>query len=163
MAHYQQGLYECRVIAQGFDVSKEKKTPCFWLRFVPESYDARELTESYEREIRLWLTDGTIDRVVEQLRNLGWQGSDFAELEPDGGHSFEDLVIKVRCTHQQEDDKVYENWELPSSFQSCEHKSGMTRKLNALFGAKLKNGAKPKPKSIDEEVKELAGEEDCPF
>lgn len=146
MAHYEQGYYECQISDQGFDVSKEKKTPCFWLRFMPEGGE-------YEREVKLWLTDKTIESAVSRLRSLGWEGNSFRDLEP-GGHSFAGTVVRLRCEHSQDGDKVYENWEFPAPESNSENKNGVAKKLDTLFAKALKGGksaAKAVPAVVEDD------------
>ena len=139
MAYYEPGYYECVIRDQGFDVSKEKKTPCFWLPFVPITSQG---DGEYRRMVHLWLTDKTIDNVVARLRLLGWEGTSFKDLEP-GGFSLKGKSVRLRCDHEQHDDKIYEKWEFPppeGSGQQAENVDGVARKLDALFDKALKTG-----------------------
>lgn len=167
MAFYQQGLYECLICGQGFDESKEKKTPYFWLKFQPFRCDGVDVSGMYDREVLLYLTDATIERAVEHLRRLGWEGSDWAELEPQGSCSFEGRTVTLRCMHEQAGDKVYEKWEFPlGSVTNSQHKSGISRKLNALFGKNVKNGQKKQSNKKAAEAAAVADsteEDDIPF
>ena len=138
MAHYAEGLYECIIRDQGFDESREKRTPCFWLRFVPVKSNGHHVDQDYEREVKLWLTDKTICQVVERLRTMGWTGSSFKDLEP-GGFSFEGTNVQLRCFHSEVNGKVYENWEFPPpATPGSENKSTVAKKVDALFGKALK-------------------------
>ena len=176
--HFNQSLHRVRVTAQGFDESKEKKTPFFWLAFTPlfeTDTTGAEIAQcaDFEREVRLYLHENTIDQTVERLRGLGWDGASWADLEPYAldGFSFVDHEIDVRCSHEQQGDNVYERWELPSGGRRSEHKTGMTRRLDALFGSQLKataakgkkaaGKAKAKPKSEPE--LSTATEDEIPF
>lgn len=138
MAYYVPGLYECVINGQGFDVSKDKRTPFFWLSFFPARLGDEEIEAPYQREVKLYLTDKTAERVVAQLRSLGWDGTSFRDLEP-GGYRFEKTRFSVRCRHDQNGDNVYENWELPlPDGESREHKYGVAKKLDTLFEKALK-------------------------
>jgi hypothetical protein len=160
MAHYDQGLYDCIIKSQGFDVSKEKKTPCFWLRFLPVKKDGEEIDAEYEREIKMWLTDGTINRVIDRLRSLGWKGSSFKELEPGGKHAFAGTNCQLRCEHEQNGSTVYEQWEFPAPRSAPpENKTGVAKKLDALFGKALKG----KPVSAEPVATATSETDDCPF
>ena len=139
MAYYEPGRYECIIRSQGFELSKEKKTPCFWLSFMPITSEG---DGAYSRTVQLWLTDKTIDNVVARLRTLGWEGTSFKDLEP-GGFTFIGKTVWLRCDHEQHDDRIYEKWEFPppeGSGQQAENVDGVARKLDALFGKALKGG-----------------------
>ena len=141
-AFYQPGIYECIVQSQGFGESKEKKTPYFFLAFSPVKHNGREVESPYERELKMWLTDKTVERAIGQLRGLGWGGSSFADLEP-GGHSFRGVNLTLTCTHNADG---YEDWELPApSSGTSQQTPGVTKRLDALFGRELKNGAGTAP------------------
>ena len=160
MAYYAEGLYECIVQNQGFGESREKRTPCFWLRFVPVKHDSDHIDQQYEREIKLWLTDNTIDQVVSRLRAMGWTGDTFKELEP-GRHSFEGINIQLRCFHSEVNGKVYENWEFPPPrTASSENNSTVAKRVDALFGKALrtKKGTAP----VDAQTT-TTDQDDCPF
>jgi len=163
MPYFNEGEYIVKVIDQGFDESKEKRTPYFWLSFQPE--DSCE----YIRTVELYLTKSTIDRKLEQLRNLGWSGSSFSELEPEGGFSFRGTEMTVVCRH----DGKYERWELPGGggeSRPLESKAGIARKMDALFGSALSPANRKAAKEADrpataaiEEGREIASADDIPF
>ena len=167
MAYYGQGTYDCQITGQGMAESKEKKTPYFFLRFLPISLNGEKIHEDQEREVALWLTEKTIDRSIEVLRQLGWNGDSFKELEPGGGVILKGLHCKIRCEHEQVDANVWERWQFPFAGQATEHKAGLSKKLDALFGKSLKKTAgtakpvaKPEPAEVATEV---AGDDEIPF
>lgn len=156
--HFDAGLYAAKVVAQGFDVSKEKRTPFFWLAYEPlclvnaEGDDIGQCARD-EREVRLYITDGTIENLLGKLRYLGWNGSSWSELEPGGSHSFVGQEIIVECRHEQVNERVYERWELPGSRrQRSEAVQGVARKLDTLFGRQTKAVA-PTPPARHAEAK----------
>lgn len=154
MAYYNPGRYWCKVTSQGFNKSKEKGTPFFFLAIKPyEIFVTEEECEpvdgNYERKIDLYITDKTIENVVGKLRAMGWTGDDFRDLEPANpdGHSFVGKEIVVHCKHEQVGDKVYDKWELPGTGggPDIDNDPNVSRTLNAMFGKALKgNGNAPK-------------------
>lgn len=143
MAKFAPGLYQVRITKQGFDESKEKKTPFFWLGFIPEGVfgqaedgsEALYQCDDYPRSITFYLTDKTVDRTRDNLMSLGWDGNRFQDLEPGGAHSFDGVITKLECRHEQNSDKVYEKWEFPGPGATPkENKPGLARNLDALFG-----------------------------
>jgi len=167
--YYEQGNYDCIVQAQGFGVSKVKRTPYFWLQVQPCKHNGEELLNSqYSREVQLYLTDKTVDRVIAQLRGIGWDGESWKDLEVDGDHSFKNVNVQLICEHEQgENGTVYDRFRFPSpDMATPEQTKGVAKKLDALFGKALKGKGKPaaKPKPV---VPEVAADEpeddDIPF
>lgn len=146
MAYFDPGKYLVEISSQGFDESKDKKTPFFWLTFVPlgminiEDPDGNLIPcNEYEREIRLWFTERATPYTIRRLRELGWLGSSLAELEPGGGHSFVGKTVRLSCSHRNDGDKIYDVWEFPpiGGGGNSENNSEVARKLDALFGGEL--------------------------
>lgn len=139
MASYAEGLYQnVPIIGQGYSKSKEKNTPYFFLTIKPGDY---------ERELRFYLPDGkedAIDRLFSALERIGFDGSSFAELDPDNPKfwDFSQTTIDCECKHEANGGKTYERWELPFAGIAREVApldSKDVRKLDALFGKKLKD------------------------
>lgn len=183
MAHYEPGRYRCTVVSQGFGNSKQKGTPYFYLTIKPQerivsSEVAERCNDSYEREIMMYITEGTIKYVVPKLRSMGWDGNDWSDLDPQSRndfHSFEGQEVTASCEIEHVDDKSYEKWNL-SEGKSFEHErnDNVVRTLNAMFGKALKaNGSgkptKPKPPTKRETVPAedehgvLADDSEIPF
>lgn len=181
MAYYEPGRYRCTVVNQGFGNSKQKATPYFYLTVKPferviSSEIAERCAESYEREIMLYITDATLKYLVPKLREMGWQGNDWGDLDPLSGehHSFSNEVVVASCDIEQVDDKVYEKWNLAGG-RTFEHErdDNVVRTLNAMFGKALKGGSasnpKPKPPTKRETVPAedehgvLADDSEIPF
>lgn len=150
MAVYEQGSYRCVVAEQGFSESKEKKTPCFFLRVQPFAHcghGGETEVPQQDRTINLYLTDGTIDFVIEDLRALGWNGTSFDELDPESSncHSFVGNEVPAFCEHEQYNGKIQERWNLRvrGARQAEKLPPDKLRSLNAMFGKKLKSTAAP--------------------
>lgn len=142
------GLYTVRVTAQGFDESREKKTPYFFLEFQPQficDSEGREVAQCADDicETKLHITDNTIKHVLVKLAKLGWYGNDLAEIDPEGNsegfHSFVGQNIILRCLHEQNGEYVNDKWEFPFGNRShSEPRKGISRKLNTLYGRQIK-------------------------
>lgn len=151
MAQFNQGVYVCRVTKQGFDESKEKKTPYFWLEFQalgqvnPDDPEGPLFgCDEWLRNVSLWLTEKTADRTRDKLIALGWNGERWQDLEPGGAHSFEGVELRLQCTHEQTDDKVYEKWDFPfDGPKEQKHTTGIARSVDALFGRAKKPASQP--------------------
>lgn len=140
MTYYAPGQYDGQITSQGFDVSTQKKTPFFWLT-VDISADG---LETYSREVRMYLTDKTVDRTIERLRSIGFTGGSFKDLEPGGSCSLVGTIVTLECKHED----GYERWDFPAPSgggMSSEHKDGVARKLDALFGKALKGSGSQAP------------------
>ncbi len=137
MPFYDQGVYTCEITDQGLNKSSKKGTPGFFLRVQPEG-------GTYERDIQWWITEGTAQYVVRDLRSLGFTGQSWSELNPqrEGYHNFVGATIKAACTHEENGDKVYERWGLPfGGADITPLDSAETQQLDNLFGDQL--AAKP--------------------
>lgn len=83
-------IYRCRTTGSALAFSKEKGTPSIALAFAslfdtsaPEEPLTADLPPKFYTN--LWLTDKTIDRTIETLRQtFGWKGEDFTELNDAG-------------------------------------------------------------------------------
>lgn len=160
MAHYSEGIYRVRVIGQGFAESSAKKTPFFFLQVMPlgivdvEDPDRliTPVDSKYDRLIKLWVNStDNVERSVDKLFTLcQWNGDGgFRQLDPDTPNytSFTGVEFEAICSHSQDGDKVYENWDLPGggSQSQIENAKGLSRKLDTLFGKQLKKTGTAKP------------------
>lgn len=152
MAHYKKGLHECKIRSHYFGESPVKKTPFLAFLFTP-------LVGEYEREVQCYLTPKTVDRTIAILRDMGWHGSRFSELE----HvSFNGKLVELNCFHKTWDGREIDDWEFPMPKSEIEavNDSGVAKKLDALFGSELKKTA-TKAETVPAEVDE--GGDDIPF
>lgn len=158
----------CKITGQGFGESKTKATPYFYLEIQPEweviNGEPTELPDgliAYQRRIERYITDKTFDYLIEDLKDLGWPGGPLSDLGPEGSVSFAGQDVRCRCIHEEAIDgsgKLYERWMLnrgdgagtAKPIEQPLDKTGL-RKLDALFGDKLKSAfcgkakAAPKP------------------
>ncbi|KKM85371.1 hypothetical protein LCGC14_1289830, partial [marine sediment metagenome] len=127
MSKYPEGEYRCEITGQGFDESKVKRTPCFFLDIEPVArLDPADRNghgtrvHRYRRIVKIWLTKEAMPWTMRRLRSLGWKGSDFSEIDSDGRHSFVGLQIRLVCEHDGE----YDNFEFPPDSTPTESKKG---------------------------------------
>jgi len=167
-AYFEPGSYKCQVVAQGFDKSSQKQTPFFWMAFqVIESASGDMNQPTYERDVRLYLHENTIDGTIERLRGLGWDGASWSDLEPGGAHSFVGQMIDLVCTHETVEGKTFERWDFPGGRARPEHQTDLCKRLDALYGAKLRlpreTKCASKPKAKPQPAQQDPADDDIPF
>lgn len=122
--------------------------------------------KQYERTTRVVIKEDderSLEFALLKLRTAGWQGESFREIDTLRGES-----INLTCHHEegtgQYAGKVFERWELPlppRESEPLESDTSVARKLDALFGRKLKTEA---PKAGAVPVAPTSGiDDDIPF
>jgi len=167
-----QGMYDVTIKDQGFNEASTG-TEQFWLQFDTENYiegdgSVRPVVEICERTAYLPITAKTAAKVISQLREIGFDGDSFTDLEPGGRCSLIGASTRMRCFHDEWKGNTREKWELPYSGGSGPGQAdGIARKLDALFGADLKKTATKQPtQKPPEPVNTGTGEataDDVPF
>jgi len=175
---YSEGDYSCIVKSQGIEQSKTGKDMIVF-EFRPEAILSRDeegndyldgsIRADYDRTARIVL-DPTNEKMMEmnmkKLRYAGFKGATFADLD------FVGKPVMFRCKYGSYNGKEVEQWEMPLPDRASQMKpleSKDRRKLDALFGKHLKEGAKPKsdPKPKQETVPaddgDDEGDEKIPF
>lgn len=150
--HYQAGKYRCQITEQAFGESKDKHTPFFGLKVKPTGfYDPAtgDLVpcSDFERTVYLYMTDKTIDQATKNIRSLGFTGDSFRQLDPEvpGHTSLIGTEADFQCKHEPYNNTLSEKWEFPlSEGRPLEKVSGLSKKLDALFGKSIKGSAGPK-------------------
>lgn len=174
MANYDKGVYRCKVLAQGFGKSKNKGTQFFFLTVQPLALVVSEteeelVYENYTRDVVKYLTDKTIDYVLDDLESIGWSGGQLSELA--GNQFFVGKEILCLCEHESANDgKVYDRFNLYREMvgRSVDPLDASdVRKLDAMFGSKVKEKfrGKSKPAPVRQTVPDDAPEPepDLPF
>lgn len=168
--HFQPGKYKCKIASWSVGKSKKKGTPCVEF-FVDILEDAKgnSVESNRQRSVTLWITEGTIGRVVDELHALGYDRESFDALEPLHSNAFDFTGVEVICECEHEDyikddgsTVQTERWKFHNTNQSFIEPidNAVMRGLNAQFGKLLKskpNGnqqAKPTPQrqSADADV-----------
>lgn len=150
---YDEGFYVCRVTQQGHGESKAGN-PMITIGVEPTHViskgpdGAEELcpvTQAYERTVRLVIAnDEQKEYALLKLRYAGFVGDSFSKLNLVG----ED--VRCECKHQDgtgdHAGKTFENWDLMlpprERTELIPIDGAAARKLDALFGRRLKEGAK---------------------
>ena len=133
-----EGTYTVTIETQGLSVAKTG-TEYIFFTFKPDG--------KYERTAKLYLTDKTIDRTLDDLAKLGIQGfNSFGDLDPDSnsGYNIVGNEVEMECRHEQgQDGKTYERWGVPYTPAAKDPPVPATTKairgLDALFGKALKS------------------------
>lgn len=154
---YPEGVYQFDIAEQLQDVTKKAPPrPMLIFKGDPVSRivvdaDGTEFEEAidrdpaYDRTIRVIIDEAdpqSLDFAIKKLRAAGFTGSKIEELNLVGQR------VRVRCKHTNGDaGKVFDNFDFDLPFTSTARPldTSFTRKLDALFGKRLKDGAAPKP------------------
>jgi hypothetical protein len=180
--NYELGRYIVRITGQGFSESKEKGTPCFFLKHVPlgkidESDPEGALIQCADvpGEVVMWMTDKTIDGVISQLKELGWDGRSFNDLDP-ATQGFHDLTgvettLVYKVNKGAKDD--FDSWEFPRPSFGNEQKPGVSNKVDSIFAGKLNRttqrpvprrlSTKPQDAAIKQPHGEMPPDDEVPF
>ena len=158
MSKLDEGKYRGRICEWSLSQSKTKKTPQFAVTCELIGYYDRDqlndMSGSDKRTVFKFITENTVDYFIEDMRKLGWNGDQFAELNPDhpGGHNFKDVEVDLTCEHETYEGKDRERWNFAFGGGGMQltalDKKGVSS-LQALFGSKLKaTAAKPAAKPM---------------
>jgi hypothetical protein len=175
---YEIGTYACRVVEQGFQVAKTGR-PMIVFKVEPvEKIDSHldeageiverrsSLSVNYQRTVRLVIVEDnqeSLDYTMAKLRYAGFEGDRFEDLDLVGSE------VRCLCKHQPYNGQPSEQWELslpPRQDRPLETDGNLTRKLNALFGRRLKEGAEPSdtaPRAHTSAPKVEIDDSDIPF
>jgi hypothetical protein len=172
---YQPGNYVCRVKQQGSGESKAGNQMIIF-EVEPTSKITQDSTgtdvleaceQSYGRAIRLTLAnDDQKEYALLKLRYAGFTGDSFSKL------NLVDTDVRCVCDHKpgtgEHSDKTFENWDLmlpPRTGVALQPlDNAATRKLDALFGRKLKDGATKQPvAAVASEPASQGSTEDVPW
>jgi hypothetical protein len=134
---YKPGRYLCRITNQYFGKSQNTGTLkfCLVVRILESLGDPRDPCRQMTREINEWLSRRTLDRVMRDLRALGYDGADLSGLDPDkpGFHDFRGQETEVLCEHEQDlDGNLWERWKLCGPPRKLQDKSQL-RELDRLL------------------------------
>lgn len=152
---YQKGRYLCRTTKQGFSEASTG-TPQFFLQFLvggmidPKNPQGDLIpVVQLERTMFRAITNKTMEYLLEDVRQLGYEGSKLSELDPatPNYHSFADSEVEMYCDHDAYNGKQQEKWGLARSGsytpEPLERKK--VTQLDALFGKFARASAPAKP------------------
>ena len=156
---YQQGVYVCEVVDQGFSKTSTGNRQ-FILRVKvlgkpdpsnPENYIQEQ--HQYERNIYRVMTDKTIEYFTQDLEVLGFTGTSFSQLDPANSNAqlFAGNVVDCYCKiGKSQDGSPREEWSIARGgsgglkIDKPLEKSDF-RELDMLFGKSLKGKVSPAP------------------
>lgn len=145
-SHYEPGSYLGKITGQRFGTIPNSGTPFFAIEFEPtQSTGANGFPDVvYKREVTLFVTEKAAKYTIEKLRELGWNGTQFSNLDPatDKYHSFEGQEVALTC---EINDKGYDSWNLAYSGESKESDPAVANRLDNLFGKALVSSVSAKP------------------
>jgi hypothetical protein len=151
--YYAKGRYLCRIIGQGFSEAKSG-TPQFFIRFVvggavdprnPKG-DILPVEQQYERTMYRALTEKTMDFVLEDIRQLGYQGTKLSDLDPAtlGFHSFDGREVEMYCNHETYEGQTREKWGIGrEGLAPPPMEQSKVKALDQLFGKYARAAGKP--------------------
>lgn len=182
MAYYGAGTYRCQITGQAFGKQGAKNTPYFALQikvlgyYHPETGDFHPENANYDREVKLWITEKTVEHVVPKLRAIGYEGSSFKTIDPatPDYQSFAGVETDFVCQIENNNGKDYEKWDFPMMSQAIENTVGVSRELDTLFGKKLKAVAgvpsvpapaktRPVPQAVPQNIPAGTEDDEVPF
>lgn len=188
---YQRGSYWVKITHQEFGEKGKNGTPCLTLDIAiagqvnPMDRGGDLLAcPTGNRRIDIYLTEGTMEFAVEQLRHIGFDKPSLKYLDPavDGYHNFVGKDIEAYCklepyngTDQKHQGKEFEKWSisLPREREPVKPlATSKLSKLDTLFGAELKKqgvtttrktAKKAEPVGVPVEPSGSPPDDDIPF
>lgn len=151
--HFDKGNYKARMVKHQLgETSNKNPQIVYTFTLLAKVVGGKEEPcDSYERSIFRVLTENTIDRAVDELKQLGYPHPTFDQLDPShsSAHSFTDQDVNVYCQHKKnEKGEDKEEWGFDMGNGGVQVKPlerSAVAALNAKFGSALKSGAKPAP------------------
>jgi hypothetical protein len=155
---YEPGVYVAKVVQQGLTKASTGNTQ-FILRFRvegkpdPVDPESMQAVAEFERTIWMTITEKTVERIVGDLRNLGYRAESFGPLDPShpSHESFVGNQIEVYCKHEADQSgNQRERWQLNRAAAAIEIKpleAKEVRQLDMMFGRALKGTPSAKPTS----------------
>ncbi len=169
MPQYDEGVYRCKILEQGFSRAKTG-THQFWLRFLVLSRitgdgGEEDVAAKRERMLYMAITAKTVVRVMKALQSLGFDGKQFEALDPTLAdyHSFREKVADFSCAWDDYDGNTREKWEVYSQFIPTSE-PGIASELDAML-AKETHAPKTQHKEMKEEEFKgpISTDEEVPF
>lgn len=98
--------------------------------------DAFPVSNRYNRTVNLVIGDDrSLDYIMLKLRNAGWRGQDFSDIDQLVGNR-----CRLKCEHEERDNgEMWEQWDLvlPARSRNLSVEPTVAMKLNALFDRRL--------------------------
>jgi hypothetical protein len=149
---YEKGRYRCRVTNQGLGKA-EKGTPFFFISFEPLKFiigpdQEEDVTRSYERTAKRYLTDKTMEYAIEDIVALGLEvdSPTQIDLEHPKAHSIVGNFVDMYCNHEAGEKGDFEKWgvarQVGGGFKATPIDRSEAKTLDAMFGSSLKTKRK---------------------
>lgn len=124
--YYPEGKYNCRVKKQAF-TKAGTGTLQFAMAVEVLASTEQPISEPnfqrLQRLVQIPLTEKTIGRFVENLKDLGYAGHDIFQLDPDSpkfSFDLRDQDITLECKHEEYRGEKNEKWNFPMKPKSVE-------------------------------------------
>lgn len=176
MITYAEGPYLVTCLEHGFELAKSGKPMIvfkvgveYQLRNEPDasgviSEQAIPVQRRWERTIWLAIVEDnqeSLDYAMTKLRYAGFTGDKFEDLDLVGQQ------FRAECKHEQGEKGLREKWELPlppRARREIKNDASLAKRLNALFGKRLSDGAvTPPPRPVTPNGAAAIDESDIPF
>jgi hypothetical protein len=165
MANYS-GIITSHALAE----SKNNKTPSVKLCIKATTCldDDNAVDKTFYAD--LWLTDNSAQNTIKTLRDIGWQGMDFATLN--GGNDLEGVEVEISTEVETYDGNDYEKVRFvnkPGHFANRGVKAmdaNQARAVVAKYNALLRNSSKPAAtaqKPAQKAAPKFEGDDDLPW
>lgn len=153
---YTPGRYRARMNSAALGSSNNKGTPQIAFSFTPIGFygpsGTIETCAADDRTIFRYISDGTIDYLIQELAALGFNRDSFSEIDSDHPNAFPWAGVEFDCRlgYEEFEGKEKERWEFARGAPKGKPiEDQKVRELDAKYGAYLKgrsvptNGAKP--------------------
>lgn len=168
---YAPGRYRGVIAAQALSETKNGNTQLVLTvdllgAYDPSQPDSLVRVQTGQRSVFRVITEKTIDYVLEDLKYLGYDKPTFGPLDPahPEHHSFKGQDVDLICAHEEYNGQEQERWSLSrgGGLNLKPVDNTTVRKLDALFGAKLKANAAPTSKAAPARQKANTAAETVP-
>lgn len=137
---YQPGNYVCEIIGSTSGRSKEKQTPYFRLIIKPihvlGNPDAT-VDDGPTQPIDFWITEKTVERNIQTLQRIGWDGGTFDDLL-----RFDFSGTRIDCI-MSHNAGGYPEWRIMGGFTTDPIDRKDLDKINRLFARHAPKPARP--------------------
>ena len=162
--------YSGTITSHGLAESKNNHTPSVKLCIKATNCldDGNAVDKTFYAD--LWLTDNSAQNTIKTLRDIGWQGMDFAELN--GGNVLEGLAVEITTEVETYEGNDYEKVRFvnkPGHFANRGVKAmdaNQAKAVVAKYNALLRNSPKPSATAQKPEQKaapKFEGDDDLPW
>lgn len=149
---FEPGNYKAVLTKVSYGKSKEKGTPQVTFGFMPQGIMKNGRVEpcpQFERAVFKYITENTVDYVVQDLEKLGYDRGNFDELDSTHPNAFPfvGLEINVYLEYETYQGKEKERWNFSrdGGLKNTPMEKSEAAKVNAMFAAKLRKPSKPAP------------------